>query len=298
MTQQWFAGVWRKIMAVAGLLGLFGFFLPAQLISLQHLYGDPAYARDDYRSLVATISLQAKPGDAIVLNAPNQWEVFTYYYRGSLPIYTAPYRPELAEATSWVTGVVEAHNQLFVLFWGDTEADPRRYVESELARQAFKANEVWVSSVRMARYGTGEPVASVTLDDIFIGASFNLLAYGLPNVQYAPGDIVPVTLVWFAAQQVHERYKVFVHLVGEGNTLVAQADSEPVGGLWLTSQWVAGEDVTDHYGILLPADIMPGTYDVRVGMYAFSGDRLPVSQHGENLGDYVHLGTVTVEKPQ
>ena len=145
-------------------------FTPAQVTALQHLYNDPAYARDDYRGIAAFIEMAAQPGDAVLLNAPNQWEVFTYYYRGDLPVYTGPYRPDRLEAAAWVADIVVKHSQLFALYWGDTEADPGRFIETALAQQAYKANEMWVSSVRLVRYGTGPKTAAPTaLSDIVLG---------------------------------------------------------------------------------------------------------------------------------
>ncbi|HJW84316.1 MAG TPA: glycosyltransferase family 39 protein, partial [Anaerolineae bacterium] len=49
-------------------------------LSLANLYFDPAYARDDYRGLARAVESSWREGDAIVLHAANQWEVFTYYH--------------------------------------------------------------------------------------------------------------------------------------------------------------------------------------------------------------------------
>ena len=235
----------------------------------------------------------------MLLNAPNQWEVFTYYYRGDLPNYTAPYRPTAQEAASWVQSIVEKHPQLFVLYWGETEADPEREIEVELAQQAFKADESWISSVRLARYGTTKTALSPhNISGVTLGSVISLSGYYLPEVPLAPGEIVPLTLIWSATTTPSERYKVFVHLVKDTGTLVAQTDAEPVGGFYLTTQWIAGEEVIDNYGVLMPDDIVPGEYTVLVGMYDFSGKRLPVTRDGELIGDFLPLDTVIIESQQ
>lgn len=46
---------------------------------LRNLCFDARYARDDHRQIAADMTTQAQSGDAVLLNAPNQWEVFTYY---------------------------------------------------------------------------------------------------------------------------------------------------------------------------------------------------------------------------
>ena len=52
-------------------------------LALGPLGHEPAYQRANYRALVADISVGLGAQDLIVLNAPNQREVFDYYYRGA-----------------------------------------------------------------------------------------------------------------------------------------------------------------------------------------------------------------------
>jgi mannosyltransferase len=271
----------------------------AQVVSLHHLYADPAYARDDYRGLAARISAEARPGDAILLNAPNQWEVFTYYYRGTLPVYPAPYRPDPSKAAQWVDGITAEHARLFVLYWGDAESDPERLIEPYLARNAYKAADTWISTVRLAIYGTATLPETPTVSlNARLGDVIVLEGYALAKVTFAPGDVIPLTLFWRAEATPAERYKVFVHLVNADGTLVAQTDTEPGGGFALTSLWTPGESLIDRYGVLVPPDSAPGEYRLLVGMYGFSGERLPVTLDGQPAGDVLPLTALTVTSPQ
>ncbi|MBN2391133.1 MAG: glycosyltransferase family 39 protein [Anaerolineae bacterium] len=281
----------RNWLAGALLLAL----LWAQITSLQHLYADPAYARDDYRGLATRIAAEARPGDAILLSAPNQWEVFTYYYRGPLPVYPAPYRPEPSEAMMWVDEIVANHARLFVLFWGDAESDPDRLIEPYLAQHAYKAADTWLSTVRLAIYGTAAlPDAPTTSLNARLGDTITLEGYALPKAVFAPGDIIPLTLFWRAEVTPAERYKVFIHLLNANGTLGAQTDSEPGGGFALTSLWSPGESMIDRYGVLVPPDSVSGEYRLLVGMYGFSGERLPVMLNDQPAGDTLPLMTLTV----
>ncbi|MDZ4766419.1 MAG: glycosyltransferase family 39 protein, partial [Chloroflexota bacterium] len=54
------------------------------------LYDDSRYQRPDYRAVAAAIASDARADDAIILDAPNQAEVFGYYYAGDLPLYPLP----------------------------------------------------------------------------------------------------------------------------------------------------------------------------------------------------------------
>ncbi len=269
--------------------------LPAQLTSLRHLYSDPAYARDDYRALAAHVAAEGRPGDAVILSAPNQWEVFTYYYPGPLPVYPAPYRPTEDAAAAWMDEILAQHDRLFVLYWGDQESDPGRIVERSLALKAHKATDAWLGDVRFARYGMAEMAGEEKRSGARLGEAIELRAYVLPEEAYAPGDVVPVTLVWEAIEPPQQRYKVFVHLLSAEGALAAQNDAEPVGGFVPTDSWEAGALVTDRYGLYLPPDLPPGEYRMLVGMYAFSGERLPVTFAGEAAGDAIALGTIRIK---
>jgi hypothetical protein len=61
--------------------------------------------------------------------------------------------------------------------------------------------------------------------------------------------------------------------------LVAQRDSEPGGGLNLTTIWRPGETALDNHGLLLPAGLPPGNYTLLLGLYDVADPtaRLPVT---------------------
>jgi 4-amino-4-deoxy-L-arabinose transferase-like glycosyltransferase len=94
-----------------------------------------------------------------------------------------------------------------------------------------------------------------------------------------PGDAISLTLYWQAQSRMAEDYQVFVHLVGPTPeaSMVAQGDKSPLDGDWPTSAWEPGYPLRDEYSITLPPDLLPGTYELRVGLYRLSdGWRVPV----------------------
>jgi len=267
----------------------------ALLPSLRNLYFNPAYARDNYRQIAADVASLGRPGDAVILNAPNQWEVFTYYYRGDLPLYPAPYHPTPEQVSEWLTPILASHRRLFVLYWGDREADPERRMENLLADGAYPAWSRWYGRVRVALYGLGplpeEPRVTVRAR---FGQEILLHGYAVGEGPFVPGDVVPVTLFW-EADAPPGRYKVFLHLMDSAGNLVAQNDAEPRGDLSPTFIWSVGERVTDRHGVYLPPDLPPGVYRLMTGMYRVdTGERLPLTLDGEPAGDSLELGEVVI----
>jgi len=129
----------------------------------------------------------------------------------------------------------------------------------------------------------------------------------------APGQTITVTLLWQARQSVVKRqhallpetvgmmalqradYTVFVHLLDRAGKRWAQHDAQPLGNLYPTSRWAAGEMVRDSHPLSLPADLPPGRYFLWVGLYQpATGERLPVSTGGDSL----LLATLLVGQPE
>ena len=267
----------RRPAAWLGLLPLLP-LLWGTTISLDRQYHDPAYARADYRAMAARIMAEGHPNAGIILNAANQWEVFTYYYAGPAPVYPLPrgaIQPDALGAE--LDELLAKHDRLYVIFWGEVGRDPERRLERHLDEVAFKAVDQWYGDVRFVMYAVPPadlaellhpvplPVAAV-----LFGEQIQLTAAALPAGPQRAGDILPLQLQWQALAPIPERYKVFLHLVGADGQIVAQRDSEPGGGLALTDRWETGVTVIDNHGIYLPLELTPGQYTVRLGLYALT----------------------------
>jgi 4-amino-4-deoxy-L-arabinose transferase-like glycosyltransferase len=284
--------VWGGI-AAALMAGLLMLWWP----SLQNLYTNPAYARDDYRGIARMIEAQARPGDAVLLNAPNQWEVFTYYHRDGAPAIPLTYHPLNEAAVDQEMQTIAAqYTRLFVLYYGEHESDPNDWFERWMGEHAFKADEQWVGNIRLGVYATQPPAASNSLTATF-GDGMALESVAVDRSPRTVGEVIPLRLTWRAVTALHQRYKVFVHLGPADASPVAQNDSEPVAGFRPTNTWKAGEQVIDQRGVWLKPGLLAGTYGLYLGVYdSATGERLPVqSPSGRVVGDRFWLGDVTVK---
>lgn len=275
------------------------FVAAASFVSLHNYYFDSRYARDDYRGIVHTITAMERPGDAILLNAPNQWEVVNYYYHGNAPLYPLARRRPLdpEQTTADLEKILAQHDRLFVLYWATDESDPTRFIETWLDAHTYKAWDAWYGRVRLAIYAVPRAASAEDMRplDVRLGQAIALRGYALLSETVAAGDILQLTLFWEALEIPPARYKVFVQVLDAQDHIVGQHDSEPGGGLHLTINWKPGEQITDNYGVLIKADTPPGRYRLVVGMYdLFTNERLPVFEHGEPRGDAVLLTSIEV----
>ena len=122
-----------------------------------------------------------------------------------------------------------------------------------------------------------------------------LLGYDLEAEAVEPGGQVGVTLYWEALAPADRDHTVFVHLLGEGELLVAQRDTFPGLGRLSTTWLEPGFRWADRYVIQVPdVAYAPDVAQVEVGLYdAGSGARLSaVGPDGEPLGDNLRFGQV------
>jgi hypothetical protein len=266
--------------------------VPAAL-GLAAQYFDPALARDDYRGLVAAIRSGAQPSDVVVLSAPNQVEVFSYYYRGPLPAVGLPAQRPLdpADTLQRLDALKAQYGRVWLVSWAMNEADPRGVIATWLAANGFQATHQWYGTVQLALVGFGPVNAPTHRVDTPLDNGIVLEGYRLASASLKPGDTLTLTLMWRAdGGPTLARWKVFTHVLDAGSMVVAQRDAEPADNLRPTTTWNRGERIEDNYGIVIPPNLPAGAYTLEIGMY--DGEKRSVFN---GQGDHLVLGQVQVQ---
>lgn len=277
-----------RFAAVAGLIGL----TVALWSGLYPLYHE--YRRDDYRAIAARITADSRPGDAIILNAPNQEEVFRYYYRGETPIFPLPagLGGDDSVTQAAVRQIIAEYNRVFVLFWGEAERDPNRMVEGTLDSEAYEVSGEWYGNVRLVHYATPAEMTIEHESGARFGDHITLERYALSSDTVQPGDALQLRLEWRTDAALTTRYKVFVQLLDENGMLAAQRDSEPGGGLALTTTWQPGETVIDQHALIIPSYLSSVHYTLIIGLYH---ENNPLERLSVGTADYLVLNEIKVQ---
>jgi hypothetical protein len=255
-------------------------------------YFDPSLARDDYRGLVAAIVRDAQPNDAVVLVAPNQTEIFDYYYHGDLPTIGLPAeRPiDADDTTNRLEAIRAQYDRVWLVSWAVDQADPHGVIASWLATNAFQATHQWYGSVQLAQIGFPSAARTTVKVDAALDNGIVLDVYRIGSRTLQPGGTLDLTLVWRDANgPTADRWKVFTHLLDANSVVVAQRDAEPADNLRPTTGWKRGEQIEDNYGIAIPENLPAGTYTLEIGMY--DGDRRSIF---DGKADHLLLGNVSV----
>jgi hypothetical protein len=256
------------------------------------LYTD--FRRDDYRGIATSIMTDAHDGDAIILSAPNQAEVFRYYYRGDIPIYELPRGlggDDRATADEMMT-IINRHKRVFAVFWAQSERDPNNIVEGMLDTLTYEADGRWYGGVRLVRYIMPIQFSQMTDADILFGEHIHLVGYALSHDDLLAGDVLQILLQWRADATMNTRYKVFIQLIDDAGQVVAQRDAEPSGWNRPTITWKQDEIIADQHALIIPNDLTASHYILIVGLYNADNplERLPVG-----ATDYFILAEFTLQ---
>ncbi len=127
--------------------------------------------------------------------------------------------------------------------------------------------------------------------DIEFGGQARLLGYEVTPRKIDPGETVEVTLYWQPLARTERNYAVFIHLMSEAGTMIAQRDTHPGLGRYPTTAWDPGGVFADTYRLQIPdTAYAPDEGYVQVGMYLPDGPRL-LTGEGQ---DTVRIASVTV----
>ena len=240
----------------------------------------------DYQDLLSYLEVHSQPGDAIIFNIPEDTPVLQNHYKGHLPVYglietSVPVTPATA---GLLDKLAVQHPGLWLI---PSPWLSENGLDQHLRERGYQADDESFGELRLVLYAfPRHPLTRHTIGAIF-GEAIVLEGYALYALDESvrAGDILYLDLYWQASTPVAEDYQVFVHLLGEDGQLWAQKDGPP----WCpdarpTSSWQPGEQLTDRRGLLLPSDMPPGPYHLRVGLYRLSdGSRLLTAEGADGL---------------
>lgn len=256
----------RHIPKVAAVFAT-GVFLLSLANGLHPLYTHPQFQRDDIRGLSQQIESRLQDGDAVLVSAIGVEEILRYYYDADAPIYALPTTPDDAETAQTVREIVAKHDRIYAVFYGTDEQDPNGIVESTLNNSAYEITEQWIGDMRFAQYAAPATFEDVQTVEINFGDIITLESIALNTDTLLAGDLLQLQLTWSVAETPDIRYKVFLQLLNSDGVLVAQRDSEPAGGLSLTTTWQADTPIVDNHALAIPPDLASGDYTLILGLY-------------------------------
>ncbi len=161
---------------------------------------------------------------------------------------------------------------------------------------------MWIAPAYMPPSKTRAELNTPPLHADF-GNVLRLTGFRIDRRNTAPGETVGLTLQWTALAPTAADHSLFIHVLGEGERIIAQRDTFPGRGL-LSTTWIEpGRTWIEHYEIPISAlAYAPDSLTFAVGMYeTATGARLPVQAEAPftvtSVGDAVTFGNVWLSEP-
>jgi hypothetical protein len=109
---------------------------------------------------------------------------------------------------------------------------------------------------------------------------------------FRPGEPLPLELLWQAVDEPPDDMRLALRLEGEGEYPLA---TEPVGGVYPTSRWIAGQVVRQPLALRVPGATPPGVYRLMLRVTR-NGQPVPWGRGFLPLGSDLDLGTVSITR--
>lgn len=288
----------KRMLRPLALVGV-GVFLFGATQSLNNLYYDSHFGKDDHRGWATSLRDRIRPGDFLILDSPHTEELYRYYADDVVPMTTLPIlRADKTESPAAdlaaVRDTLTNHARVWFLAMHVPFDDPQNRIEKILNEQGVLIDEAKFSGtsteISLSLFERALPLINPNeigrpLDIVFNG-HLHLRGFDMPQ-SIQPGQPVAVKLYWQIDEPVGEDYAVSLRLIDPSEALVGQWDAIPVGNRAGASTWLPTQIVIDARELSIPSTVPAGMYRLVVVPYH--------AATGNALGDVITLSEIRIE---
>ncbi len=269
------ARITGKLVAVLALVFLLGVSAYAD----RNAYGNPSFARADFRAAVRYLRSHIQDHEAVILTSGHLFPVYDYYARG-LDRHLLPDSPTLdttrtldygiaTELNRWLTDPADPKEGVWLVLWQDEVVDPVGYLTALLDGAGEEQPiEKTFPGVRLkhyrfpkeTRFPESDRPAIAHPGDFNFGNKLHLLGYDQTGENQ-------VTLFWEALQPLDKDYNVSLSLRDTTGQVWGRWDGRPTSYLYPTNRWRVGQVVFGRYDLPQVPGRPPGDYGLEVGVY-------------------------------
>ncbi len=295
-------------------LGAIGLTLPVlagAFSSLNNLYYDATYAKDNHKAWSQFLRERLRPDDYLLLVAPQAEKIVEYYAPEGLPWESLPH---LAQTQDWqifldresVLNAYRQHGRVWFLEIHQPVGDPKFAINQLMHKYGEPVDIVYFPAIasriilqQFVYRGATLPDDSILPNptELQYGSKLKLKGYDAPR-QMEPGTRAAVKLYWRLSGKSLNDISVSLRVVDEHGKVWGQWDAAPVGNLFPVSKWQGKQIYVDQHDLVVDPGAPPGTYTIVMNVYRAAGHeplaaQLPDGRESESFT----LGELQVTRP-
>lgn len=241
--------------------------------ALNLYYYNPAYAREDWRSLAAQVNAFAQPNAGVIITGDGGEKAFAYYWHGTQRLYAdfnTP-TPTQAQAEQLLNQIAADHEQIWYSPYGLPIDD---VIEPWLMQHTFPAWSGWLGRKRLAVYEIAKGSHWQSIESSIDFADSNppeavvhLKQIEFPTNPVPAGDLLPLRTTWQVDKAVPQNLQLSLRLIGANGALYTQAEWPPLVNGKAISTWEINQPQIDQRSLWIPADTPPALYSIQAVLY-------------------------------
>lgn len=299
---------------LAGVVGLLaaGVVVAGAGYSLNNLYFDETYAKDDHKAWAQFLRERLRRDDYLFLVAPQAEKLVRYYLPDGVQWESLPH---LGQTRDWQEfldrqAILEAYRtypRVWLMELHQPVADPTLHITDLLNRwgrptesMIFRgiSTEIRLQAFVYSRMPQTPAQELPAGQRIFFTHNFELVAFDPPS-EIEAGSRGVINLYWRTRRPYTDEINVSVRVVDENGKVWGQWDAPPVGNLFPLSKWKADETYLDQHDLVVDAGAPPGKYFVEVSVYSTRDNtRWLAYRGGEKSDQPLRLAEITVTRPK
>lgn len=276
----------------------------SSLFFLNNQYHVSEYRKaDKFKTIFPAVEWLGRPEDAVILTYGPLWLVLDYYWKGWPPdTYLVPserdwadlqFRPSDAEAE--LKSLLASRTRYWLVEDLGISLDAGA-VERWLRENTYEVLQQNYSRTRVSLFSV--PRKNLVAKDLQVNFGATLMFHDPESDGTAleSGSPLHYVLHWDFLRETHSDFSVSLWLADASDCSCAGHKSLLSEWGRSTTDWVAGDEVEQHIGLLVPPGTPPGTYKVKLAVYDI-GTSLPLSlldEHSLPVGTQLLLDEVEV----
>lgn len=285
--------------------------LGGALYSLNNLYYDTAYAKDNHKAWSQFLRERLRPDDYLLLVAPQAEKIVAYYAPEGLRWESLPH---LAQTQDWqifldresVLNAYRKHGRVWFLEIHQPVGDPKFAINQLLHKYGAPVDIVYFPAIasriilqQFVYRGAAQPddIALPNPVEIQYSNRLKLKGYDAPR-QMEPGTRAAVKLYWRLSGKSPTDISVSLRVVDDAGKVWGQWDAPPIGNLFPVSKWAGRTIYLDQHDLVVDPGAPPGEYKIEMQVYRAAGhEPLTANLPDNTTREVLELGTLQVTRP-